>query len=387
MRKLIFALLLTSSLFAQKLNSFFPYFEKNGIDLTFAYTGELFSNFSGGEKQKNVYLDNFDFIVLADLEKILGLKNSKLKFYMLGNNGSIPSEYTATAQGTSNIAAYSTFKIYEFWIEKKVAGNLSILAGLFDLNSEFDTRESSSIFINPSHGIGPDFSMTGENGPSIFPNAALAFRIKYNPTENFYINSAVFEGTPDDPTNPTGTKIEITKDEGVLLVTEMGITNENKKFGKNNFTVSLGAWLYTREFKTLALVPQNKKGNYGIYLSSEKTFIDSEKSELAVFFRYGFADSRINTFDNYLGAGFTLKGILTDNKSDALGVALGIVHLNGKTYSTHSTKHEAILEITYVLNVNDFISLQPDLQIAINPANTINHKHSSAAGLRLALEL
>lgn len=44
---------------------------------------------------------------------------------------------------------------------------LSLLFGLYDLNSEFDTQETSSIFINPSHDIGAEYAQSGKNLPSI----------------------------------------------------------------------------------------------------------------------------------------------------------------------------------------------------------------------------
>jgi porin len=51
--------------------------------------------------------------------------------------------------------------------------------GLYDLNSEFDVIEAAALFLNPSHGIGPDFAQSGRNGPSIFPVTSLAIRGEY----------------------------------------------------------------------------------------------------------------------------------------------------------------------------------------------------------------
>lgn len=78
-----------------------------------------------------------------------------------------------------SIDADNTWKIYEAWFQQKLFGdNLSILTGLFDLNSEFDLIETAGLFLNSSQGIGSNFSQTGLNCPSIFPNTSLWLRTK-----------------------------------------------------------------------------------------------------------------------------------------------------------------------------------------------------------------
>ena len=70
-------------------------------------------------------------------------------------------------------------KLYEAWFEQTLFDDrLSFKAGLYDLNTEFDVVETAGLFINSSHGIGPDFSQSGVNGPSIFPTTSLGIRVK-----------------------------------------------------------------------------------------------------------------------------------------------------------------------------------------------------------------
>ena len=46
--------------------------------------------------------------------------------------------------------------------------------GLVDINTTFDVQETAALFLNASHGIGPDLGDTGFNGPSDYPTTALA---------------------------------------------------------------------------------------------------------------------------------------------------------------------------------------------------------------------
>ena len=41
----------------------------------------------------------------------------------------------------------------------------SALFGRYDLNSEFYRLQSAGLFLNSSFGIGPEFSLSGQNGP------------------------------------------------------------------------------------------------------------------------------------------------------------------------------------------------------------------------------
>jgi porin len=64
----------------------------------------------------------------------------------------------------SNIDASDAWKIYEAWLKQSLfQDRLPVLAGLYDLNSEFDVIESAGLFLNSSHGIGADYSQTGSH--------------------------------------------------------------------------------------------------------------------------------------------------------------------------------------------------------------------------------
>ena len=91
-----------------------------GIDFEFVYTGEYFSNINGGIKHGGTYLDNFDITSTFDFNKIIGWNGAILFAYILGNNGGIPNDKVGSIQGISNIAAYNTWKLYQFWIEQQL---------------------------------------------------------------------------------------------------------------------------------------------------------------------------------------------------------------------------------------------------------------------------
>ena len=127
------------------------------------YTGEL-AEARGGIRNGNAYLDNVDLTLEADLDALLGIQGGTLMIYVLGNSGGSASKYAGDMQGVSNIDSPKTWELYEFWYQQNWAADRYLLkAGLYDFNSEFDSISTAGLFINSSHGIGPDIAQTGEN--------------------------------------------------------------------------------------------------------------------------------------------------------------------------------------------------------------------------------
>ena len=361
------------------------YLSDKGIDLNFTYTNDAVLDYG----LKN--MGNFDLKVSVDLNNSLQLNGLKGFAYVLGNYGSKLQDLTGTAQGISNIEAASTWKLYQFWLEQSLFDDkLSFLFGLYDLNSEFDRREASSIFINPSQTMGPDFSQTGENGPSIFPATSLALRIKYNFLNNFTFLSSAFDGVPGDPENPYGTHIILNKNDGLLITNEIdylsgsGFTGEYLRFGA-------GSWFYTSKFNDISDSYQSlnsiqREGNLGFYFFGEKKILMGENfpaNEMSFYLRTGSANGDVNQFNSFYGGGITFKG-LWGRKDDAFGIAFAYAHnsykfiemlSNTSAYPGEVQPFETVLEATYNLQINSYIAIQPDIQYISYPS--LNYLHDN----------
>ncbi len=160
-------------------------------------------------------------------------------------NGERLTSHTGDLQTVSNIEAVSTDRLFEAWAEqtfgKDGAGGWAVRAGLIDFNSDFDSIDPASLFIDSSHGIGPDISKSGRNGPSIFPVSAAAVRITWTPTEDWTVRGGVFDGVPGDPEHPKAfAALRLSADDGVLSVLQI-----DRKLSKDA-QVSVGTWGYNR---------------------------------------------------------------------------------------------------------------------------------------------
>ena len=90
-----------------------------------------------------------------------------------------------------------------------MADELSVLGGLYDLNSEFYVIESSGSFINPAFGISSDISQIGKNAPSIFPTTSVGLRVRGQNTDQTYAQVVVLDTVPGNPDHPKGTHMPL----------------------------------------------------------------------------------------------------------------------------------------------------------------------------------
>lgn len=337
---------------------------KAGYTFEAVYTGEYFIN-NGGLKNGDGYLDNKDVTLEIDGETALGWHGATLFFYALGNEGADPSSFVGDAQATSNIETGSTtWKLYEAWIDQRLGDRFRILAGLYDLNGEFDVTETAGLFLLSSHGIGPDFSQSGRNGPSIFPTTSLALRIAARVAEAGYVQAAMLDGVPGDPTNGRGTQVEIHGKDGWLIALEAGHVRgldegDDAPFHK----LSLGAWYYTAKFPHNDGVSPDEH-NWGVYGIADRAFGD----RLSAFLRLGMANDAVNQFGTYVGTGAVLTGLFGEDDQLGLGVAHAV---NGGAFADANPGFhdaETNLELSYRTQLTGWLAVQPDIQFVSSPS-------------------
>src|SRR5262249_30707340 len=162
----------------------------------------------------------------------------------------------------------------------------------------------------------------------------------------------------------------------------------------------LGGWYHTADFpdlrrdtlgRSLAGPTSNgiaapHRNNYGLYLILDKMLwqpSDAGTRGLAGFLRVGGAAGDRNLINLEVDVGFTYKGLFPNRDSDLLGVAVGYGRIGGAARGLSSDAvffsgvaqpirdYEAVLELTYQLNVAPWWVLQPDLQAIFHPGGNI----------------
>jgi len=140
-----------------------------GITLETVNTTDTGSNVKRKKNHNALVIGDIDLLLTLNTEQLMDWKGGTMFLYGLGLYGGNIAE-GRDAQGVSNISANNTWKLFEAWYQQNLFHEkLSILAGLYDVTSEFDVISSASeLFVNSSFGTNPTFALSGKNGPSNF---------------------------------------------------------------------------------------------------------------------------------------------------------------------------------------------------------------------------
>ena len=338
-----------------------------GYEIEIITTLDAMADVSGGIKRQATALGNFDLAIEGDTEKMGWWPRGKFLLQMLGHYGGQPGDLVGDLQGVSNIAADNEIKLYQAWYEQQFFDErFSILAGLYDYNSEFYTLDTAGTFINSSFGIGPDVSQTS---PSIYPDTATSIRLKYQITPTIYGLALVTDGYfLTDPELPRHHHLIPSLQDGLFMGMEVGMIHPQESSPAHS-KLALGVWHNTADFNDFNDIP--RKNVSGIYFIAEKTLFKGQNPSqgLAGFIQFGTTQGDRNQIANYLGTGLTYQGLFERRSDDILGLGLARAtnshqYLAANPGLLHS---ETTLELTYQANLSHNFMLQPDLQYVINP--------------------
>lgn len=352
---------------------------KNGMTFNAAYKGDYFSILTGPEEKKSGFLGNLDLTLSLDLEKQFGFNGLEMFFYGLGNHGDRPSKKFGDSFVSSNIEAPETFKLYEAYIKKTFDERFEILFGLRDLNADFYSLESSAYLINSSFGVSPSLSQTGVNGPSIFPVTAPALTTKFKSKDWFYFQAGIFNATAGNPSNPNGTRIPLSMDNGNLTILEMGaITDSTVK------KISLGVWQYSKQFDAIDTSERATSENFGNYSMADIRI----SKQVSFFSKLGFATPKINRFARSLESGFVFERLFQNRPDDILFLGYTTASVSDDYIKINSSKDkESVFEIGYKIKVIDGFFLTPNYQKVWNPGLASQPSEGSIFLLRTNLLL
>ena len=327
-------------------------------------------------------MDNLDIQVDIDAAALFGWDDTTIHAELLSNHGSKLNRRVGTVQGISNIeVAQNATRLYATWVEHQFkAAQTRVLVGLYDLNSEFYATDASGMLIHPSFGIGIDFSQSGRNGPSIFPNLGFGVRIRQPIGRGGYVQAAVIDGVPGDPNHPGRTVVRLGHSDGALLVGEAG-WQEPGVSGPRPGRWGVGAWQYTRKSDPIDGGPPRK--NQGVYAVAQSLLVGNACGRTTGFVRAGAANRRVNNVDLALDAGVLVESPLGMHGPRAVTAGLAVAHLGSPSNAGERTsfRNEIAFEIDARWQPLPNLALQPVLQWVRHPGGRAGS--AVIAGLRL----
>lgn len=306
----------------------------------------------------------------------LGLGGWSAHAQIIRFDGQSLSSRLGDIQTADNIEAVPVTRLFEAYLAKKWGDDkrsVAVRAGLIDLNSQFDSVDPASLMLNSSHGIGPDLSHSGRNGPSIYPVTAFGTTITWVGSQTWTFRVGALDGVAGSPSHPRAFFAErLRPSDGLLLIGQA-----DWQLTKNS-RLETGAWAYT----AANLGPAGRKAHdHGGYISYEAPL--SFLPHLNFWLRAGVANAAAQPIVGYVGTGIVQQGTFPGRPDDRLGFAIAhaiIGHPAVDALGLHNA--ETSLELTYQVKVSHRFVLQPDVDYVRRPAGQSHAPDAIGVGLR-----
>jgi porin len=305
----------------------------------------------------------------------------------IGGDG-ISSEYVGDLQGINNIEADAGWRLYEMWTELAFGSRsqTTLRAGVLDMNAEFDTPETTGLFVASPHGIGTDLSQSGSAGPSVWPTTGLGIRAAGAAENGFAWRVGLYDGAPGGKDGNEFSSLKISSEEGALAIGELVYSSEHVN------KISLGAWGYSARFERIdaELQPDAEpaKGNHGFYTLIDLPLGSAGDARFDGALRMGTASKEFNPVDRYVGLAFTTSGFSAARPDDAFGVAVAYARL-GEPYraaqefsGVSTTSAEITWEFNYTTPLTPWLALMPGVQFVQHPGADASLGDAWVVGLR-----
>jgi len=383
---------------------------EKGVTVELTHKSDFLENSSGGIQRGSVWLANSEIAVNMDMDKLAGWGATTVFIQYHVQHGDQTKKfnevYVGSFAGVDNIeTGTNTGQFYQAWLQKNSADDkLSLLAGLYAVDSEFYVTDTSGLFIQPPYGMSAEMAPTGQNGPPVFPLGALAVRVKYA-SSGFYAQGVLTDGVPGNPNNSHGTHIRLDKGDGTLAVVELGYntSEEGKSFNKT----AVGLWSYSARANDLidvdALGNPIRRSDQGFYFLAERTLRaeqDDPAQGLSGFVRFGAASKDIDrgdpgladgepTVDQSGSLGLIYQGLFDGRDDDTAGIAVTTSHASTKYRDAQlalgnvADSSETVVEVTYRAQLKPWLAVQPLVQRIINPNMDTTLRDAWVAGMRL----
>ena len=412
-----------------------------GVSASASYVGEAFGNVRGGRKRGATYEGLLTVNLDLDLEKLFGWKGATVHATGYDPHGAGPTQkFVGDRSVVSNIDFYDSARLFTLWMDQEFLNSrVSLRAGILAVDDEFAGSDYAAVLINSAFGV-PSAQAAGFPLP-IFAIAAPGVRLKVQPREGFYVQVAAYDGNPapgllPDPSpdaapssenNDHGTEWSLRPDEGAFLIGEIGVQFNRPlettaphdsqapapprglmgsyKVGfawhTDTFSDSYDATLIELGSRIAPAQARGVRGNSVLYFIADQELWRESGSEvqgLGAFLRGTLSPPGRNALSHSIDAGFHYTGLWPGRDDDV--IAVGFSWLQASPEVSRAVRaanradrsrvaapdHEAILELTYRIEVRPGWSVQPDVQWIIHPGGSREWGNALVLGLRTTVE-
>jgi porin len=400
--------------------------EQAGVQFNLNYFGDAFWNPTGGAKQGQGYDGRFAAIMDADLDKLAGWSGATFHVSLHQIHG---TQFSATdlqnLAVVSGVEAPPSTRLFNLWLEQKFGGQTSLRVGQFTAAQEFIVSDIANLFVNSSFGWPELTSANLPSGGPNWPEGTLGARMEWSPSGALTFRAAVFDGDPAGPgtgnpvlRDPNGLAFRINDPPFVIVELEYNY-NRGHRLEEDNpnqearalpapqgaeqvgntgglpGTIKIGGWYHSGEFADERFdnqggliaqsggTPLQHAGDFSVYGIIDQMLWRSSVRELDGFVRVmGSPDNR-NLISFYLDTGMALQGPFDGRRDDILGLGVAYARVSPQAAASDRDTaaitgtpipirdYEAVIELTYQIQMARNWTMQPNLQYVIHPGGNV----------------
>lgn len=316
-------------------------------------------------------------------------ENGHFLAHMIYAFGESPTITTGDLRSVSNVDAsfmdldgnmvMPSLDLVELWYQHTFPhSKTSIRFGVLSYGFEFYRTRYSGLFLHSAFGIGTE--VLWDTMVSNPPTTSIGIRGKTELSASSYLQIGLYDGLPDHSTDFFA--VDISEEEGFFLGAEVGFS-EGKPKTDGYYKYAIGGWYLRQDMQNFPNMVSFENasadfitGTGGWYVLAEKGFSD----QLGVFLKTGRASVNINKYSAYYSGGLWYRGLFESRPSDVFGIGiaqsqLGSAYLDAKGTNENGEQllydAETIYEISYSIPVNDWLTIQPDVQYIDNPGFSV----------------
>jgi porin len=375
---------------------------KYGLTLDVTETGEILSNPIGGTRQGAIYEGLTDANLKFDLRPYFHWRGVFcVRAFQIHGRGLSANDLGSNLTTVSSIEADRATRLFEFWYEQRIGDWLRIRIGQQAADQEFLVSSTARVFVNSNFGWPTLAAADLPSGGPAYPLATPAIRFRIDANDALTIYAGLFNGNPTgapfsntDPQRANASGTAFRTSDGALAMFEVRYNPGNTD---DNGTYRLGAWFNSERFPdqhfasngvSLASplssgMPRLLGNNYSFYGIIDQPIFTAKDGggSLAVFARAMGAPGDRNLVNFYCNAGLAYSGPF-GRPSDTVGIGYGYVQIgNAARMLDQDTaaiapgfpvrSREAVLEVTYQLQVTPWWQVQPDFQYIAAPSGGV----------------
>jgi porin len=372
-----------------------------GIAPTLAYVADIQGNAVGGEVRKVRYAHDIGLDLLFDMNRLADIPGAHFHVSLSSRSGNNLSADIGNVLIVAQACCQVTTRLVNLaWEQSLFEHRLNIRAGRIATGDDFLTSPLYWFFVN--NGFDGNPLGVQINVPYFaYPNAVWGTRVRGKPIPEVYVAAGVYDGNEAVTRNSQhGVDFSIRHNDPVLVTAEVGYERNHGRRAEGlpgNYKV--GGYYQSGRYRRFDAPPDSNLprdyewGNGGYYfLLDQMVYRESGAQGLWPFIVLLFAaGDEISPIPTFLSGGLTYQGLIPGRDDDES--LLGIVYAGFSPDLRRSQAgspagqqdFELALELSYIIEIGQWLHIQPDLQYIVKPGGTGNIPDALVLGTQVAV--